>query len=186
MKEYDIESAKRKFEETLLFYRDADNELKNGYCYRILTDVDDFAYLINPNDVTRNPLYMPIQNGFYENKETPEGYTLLIRKPDKTYKIGICPQTHSFLTSLHAGLFASNKQWAYTNLSKQLEITKDRIEQSLTVAGPISNKIWLTSDTVYFLAKPVGNRKGNKYVVNESMKRELKKVLKDFNPTFWA
>ena len=186
MKEFDIESAKRKFEETLLFYKENDGQIKNGYCYRILPDNDDIVYLINPNDVTKNPLYMPIQNGFYENKETPEGFTLLVRKQEKTFKIGICPQTHSFLTSLNNGLFASNKQWAYTNLNKQLEITKDRIEQSLQTAGPISNRIWLTKDTVYFLAKPIGNRKGNKYIVNESMKRELQKVLKDFNPSFWV
>lgn len=185
MREFDVDSAKRKFENTLMFYETPEKTIQHGYCYRIIVNNGNITYLINPNILTEHPLYQLVPNGFYTNELAPNGYTLIIRRPDKTFKIGICTQTHWFVLPDERQL-TPNKRWEHTNLQDPLPITQNTIESALKNTGPISRTLWLSPTNVYYLNRKVGNRKGTKFLVNNSIKHHLETILTNFKPTFWA
>jgi len=189
MKEFDLASAKRKFEETILLYKNEHQTIETGFCFKILPGIDNFTYYINDeNDIiqqTTDPLYHEIKNGFYENKKDPNGYTLIIRKPNKTFKIGANPQTHDFLSLTHnpktkKTLFKTTSHWYTTRLNKPVSINTEDLVNSLTNYGPISTKIWLTKTNVFYLTKRIGMRKESTFVINNLFQPQIKQILKDF------
>lgn len=189
MKEFDLASAKRKFAETILLYENAHQTIETGYCFKILHDNDNYVYYINDeNDnikQTTDPLYHEIKNGFYENRKDPNGYTLIIRKPNKTFKIGANLETHNFLSLTYNSKtkqtsFKTTTHWYTTKLNKPITINTEDLVNSLTNYGPISTKLWLTKTHVFYLTKKIGMRKESTFVINNLFQPQIKQILKDF------
>lgn len=181
MKEFDLDSAKRKFAETLTFYKE-NGQLKNGYCYSIIHQNNTILYHISPDKTTSEPEYISIENGFYKNPNTPNEQILIIRSPKKTFKIGISPHSHYFYTLNDA--LKSTQSWAHTDLMTKIEPDNENIENALSTFGPITSKIWVSKDTIYYLNKPIGLRKGTTFILNDFALPTLQNALTNFNITF--
>lgn len=183
MKEYNLDAAKRKFENTLLFYKE-DGVLQNNFCYRILQTETGIVYLLNPSLMTTDPLYAFIDNGIYENPKEEHGCLLVLRKKEKTFKIGICTDTHHFIVPRAQYPQLTSNTWHNTNLLKKITVGNEDIEKALRKEGPISNKYWISHNKVYYLMTEVGLRHGNTFILNEVVKKDLKKILAPFNPKY--
>jgi len=180
MKEYDFDSAKRKFLSTVLYY-DKKGALDTGLC----NDIDCLAdksivYILTNGDMTSDPLYKPTNTGLYHAKEDPSQHILITRSPKKTFKIGFCNETHNI------SLVSSAKLWdnvhpTGVNLLKPVQCSKSDIEKSLISFGPISNKFWVQPGKLFYLRKQVGVRKGSTFLVNDTIKPFLEDILAGFN-----
>ena len=192
MKEYDIDAARRKFDETILLYKDEVDNLCSGYCFEISQNVVNnkivLTYYVNKKNNnqthTQDPLYHEIKNGFYYNENDPNNFILVTRRPNKTYKIGAHPSSYNFFTfckSARRTILQKTEYWATTELEKYAEITEEHKEKALLDSGPISEKMWLSKGEVYYLMKKIGERRGGTFVTNTLFIPKIKQHLQNFD-----
>lgn len=184
MEEFNLDAAKRKFAESILVYKDDNGALQSGYCYNVTETLQNtLLYLIHPNIVIANPEYHPVENGLYTNIEEPTKQIIIQRYHKKTFKIGICAQTHHFFTT-GPDLAKPAKSWPYTNITNPIDPANEDIEKALLNFGPISNTVWISKNKIFYLNEQIGLRKGNTFLVNEVIKDFIKDIMAPFNTTF--
>lgn len=179
MKEWDLDSYHRKFQDTLTVFNTAQGkqawwvkgiEIKADKSATFHVDKGDGA---GPYVIADEPLYYRFGGRILLAKDGT--HCVAIRKPAKTWKIGLCSQNYNVVSYQKSAI----KPWELTVFSP----LKINIEKALENSGPISEQFFITPKTVYFLDKEVGMRKGSKFVVSRAVAQEIKDSLLGYKCT---
>lgn len=183
MKEFNHEVAMRKFYQTYLFYK-KDGELKNSFCQEIsLQGHSKILYHLKNGDVTDDPLYHYIPAGFYEMSGTKH-IAIVTKIPIKQWKIGL--HSSHIKTTMITEDGPIKIELEHINFLKQKQITPTIVKESIDSFGPITNNIFLSNDSIFYLHKKIGVRKENKVIVDPFTLGFLQlkcPLLTKFNPT---
>lgn len=193
MREYDLDSALRKFRDTTIFYKHIWKDgitipldkMKVGIVRDIQSYENYHVYSLAEREYTADPEYIQPRTGWYHIPSS-EGLALLTRRAKKTYKIGICDENYraQILLDSSGHLTTISPNTKTIDFLNPLIITKEMKETALESNGPISRTLWLQNNRVLYLNKTVGYRKGTTFFVNDSVRDLVGNALKDFNLRF--
>lgn len=172
MKEYDLDSYRRKFHQTVTVLRDEDGKRFAKYIEDISTNDDNEVVFRNNGEwLKAEPEYFRWEGRYYYNQHNK--LISVRRRIRKCWQIGLSIAGHI--------LFSPTKQQEVDGIHldpfKPLEID---IENALKKEGLISPQLYLTKHSVLFLDKEVGLRKGSKFLVNPSVWQEVNDSLQGY------
>jgi hypothetical protein len=167
MKEFDLESYQRKFYRTLSVLKLAGGKLVARYVRDIAINEEGQAmFQLDADYVRAEPEYFRFEPRIYK---IGGSYLTIKRKLRKSYKIGLCEENHDFI------ILAGRPNWVNINPFDPLVLD---IPKALKMAGPISDRLFITPSDVLYQGTPVGLRKGARFFVHPAIEQEVKDALR--------
>jgi hypothetical protein len=163
--EYSLDCVKRKFLNTYTVFKTT-----RGWVTAIAEAPGvekKYAFSLKdyPLTVHEDPEYYYFQPRIYRFGVT--GYGFLIRNFIKTYKVGLCLETHSIHT------LKGNTSYQRINLDP-LDIN---VEKALKADGPIADNLWIDRDSITFFDRKIALRNKSTVITSAAFKQELTDIL---------
>jgi hypothetical protein len=126
------------------------------------------------------PIYYHFKAGYY--RTSGGKWVLLVRKNTKSFKVGLCNENYYkyHLTEEGLALDSGFPSSTFCNFLELPEITPAIKLQSFKNSGPLTSKIGISEEALYYLNQKIGFRTGNRKVFvvpNESLHQDVRDAL---------
>jgi hypothetical protein len=152
--------------DTLTVY-EGEEGLSSGYVEDIrMDDGDNVSFRINDGWVDADPVYYHFKSRIYT---TDRGCGFIYRRVKKSFKIGLSVDNHHLVPVF--GIFRVQ------DIDPLKPLVFD-VKQSLKEEGPVSDRIYLRKDDVFYLGKVRGIRRGSTFLVDPAIHQEVSDALR--------